>query len=420
VSLIVLLVFLLNNVYIWFSLKDKAVFYFLIAQLGALIYITAYKQFFYLLFPRLVFSIGSVNGSVVQYGMNSLFLHAGCIIILYGLVHFCRSYLNTRRSFPRLDPVLRNGLYFYVALASVCAVINAFVYLENYTWFVDNIFGGLFLAAIIYISVKGYIRKLPAATPFLVANILSLGFMLATVLFHLIADLSHRGYSPVKSVLPDIAIITQTIGFSLALVARTRLLQNSLTEKETEARQLELDLREISLRHRQIELENQIIHAETMHQKTRNEQLQQKLEANQRELASSTMYIVQKNEMLVKLKDQIKELKKQYPDNKHKGLQDIESTLQNSLHLEDGWEKFKLHFEQVHPDFFEELKAKHPTLTKNEIRLCAYFHINLSTKEIASLLNIDPASVRRAKTRLYKKMGIRNSGKVSEEDRGDD
>jgi len=174
------------------------------------------------------------------------------------------------------------------------------------------------------------------------------------------------------------------------------------------------------LRHRQIELENQIIHAETMHQKTRNEQLQQKLEANQRELASSTMYIVQKNEMLVKLKDQIKELKKQYPDNKHKGLQDIESTVQNSLHLEDGWEKFKLHFEQVHPDFFEELKAKHPTLTKNEIRLCAYFHINLSTKEIASLLNIDPASVRRAKTRLYKKMGIRNSGKVSEEDRGDD
>ncbi|HEY8896589.1 MAG TPA: LuxR C-terminal-related transcriptional regulator, partial [Niastella sp.] len=59
----------------------------------------------------------------------------------------------------------------------------------------------------------------------------------------------------------------------------------------------------------------------------------------------------------------------------------------------------------------------HPTLTKNEIRLCAYFHINLSTKEIASLLNIDPASVRRAKTRLYKKMGV-NSANKSEEDEG--
>jgi DNA-binding CsgD family transcriptional regulator len=413
VSLIVLLVFLLNNVYIWFSLRDKAVLYFLIAQLGALIYITAYKQFFYVLFPH-PFTIGLVNGSVVQYGLNSLFLHAGCIIILYGLVHFCRSYLNTRRSFPWLDHVLRNELYVYVVLGSLCAVINAFVYLENYTWFVDNIFGGLFIAAIIYISVKGYIRKLPAATPFLIANILSLGFMLATVLFHLIADLSNRGYSPAKSLLPDIAIITQTIGFSVALVARTRLLQNSLAAKEIEARQLELDLREISLRHQQIELENETISTEMKHQKTRNEQLQEKLETNQRELASSTMYIVQKNELLAKLKDQIKELKKQYPDNKYKGLQDIESTLQSSLHLEDGWEKFKLHFEQVHPHFFEELKAKHPKLTKNEIRLCAYFHINLSTKEIASLLNIDPASVRRAKTRLYKKMG--NSTKASEED----
>jgi DNA-binding CsgD family transcriptional regulator len=301
-----------------------------------------------------------------------------------------------------------------VVLGSLCAVINAFVYLENYTWFVDNIFGGLFIGAIIYISVKGYIRKLPAATPFLIANILSLGFMLATVLFHLIADLSNRGYSPAKSLLPDIAIITQTIGFSVALVARTRLLQNSLAAKEIEARQLELDLREISLRHQQIELENETVSTEMKHQKTRNEQLQEKLETNQRELASSTMYIVQKNELLAKLKDQIKELKKQYPDNKHKGLQDIESTLQNGLHLEDGWEKFKLHFEQVHPHFFEELKTKHPTLTKNEIRLCAYFHINLSTKEIASLLNIDPASVRRAKTRLYKKMG--NSTKASEED----
>jgi hypothetical protein len=33
-----------------------------------------------------------------------------------------------------------------------------------------------------------------------------------------------------------------------------------------------------------------------------------------------------------------------------------------------------------------------------------YFHIQLSTKETSTLLNIDPASVRRAKTRLFKKL----------------
>ena len=84
---------------------------------------------------------------------------------------------------------------------------------------------------------------------------------------------------------------------------------------------------------------------------------------------------------------------------------DQKSTLQDNLHLDTDWNKFRIHFEQVHPNFFEELQSKYPTLTQNEQRLCAYFHINLSTKEIATLLNIDPASVRRAKTRLVKKMG---------------
>ena len=136
--------------------------------------------------------------------------------------------------------------------------------------------------------------------------------------------------------------------------------------------------------------------------------MQEKLEANQRELASSTLYMVQKNELLTLLKAQIKELNKLNPDHKKQELLHIESTLQKSMYLDADWAKFKLHFEQVHPHFFADLQSQHPTLTRNEIRLCAYFHINLSTKEIASLLNIDPASVRRAKTRLYKKMGVNN------------
>jgi DNA-binding CsgD family transcriptional regulator len=84
--------------------------------------------------------------------------------------------------------------------------------------------------------------------------------------------------------------------------------------------------------------------------------------------------------------------------------------LQTNLHLDEDWTKFKLHFEKVHPHFFEEMQAKYPTLTKNELRLLSYFHINLTTKEIATLLNIDPASVRRAKTRLFKKMSAGDNG----------
>lgn len=114
--------------------------------------------------------------------------------------------------------------------------------------------------------------------------------------------------------------------------------------------------------------------------------------------------------MLADLKQQIETLNKQSPNNKHKELSGIKSLLQTNLQLDNDWTRFKLHFEQVHPHFFERLAAKYPSLTKNELRLFSYFHINLSTKEIASLLNIDPASVRRAKTRLYKKMALVDRG----------
>jgi hypothetical protein len=202
------------------------------------------------------------------------------------------------------------------------------------------------------------------------------------------------------------AIIAQSLGFSIALVARTRMIQNDLKTKEIETRQLEFDVRELTLTQRLIEVENEKINAEILHEKTMNEALQQRLEANQRELASTTLYIVQKNKMLSGLKGQIEELHEFYPEGKHEGLKNIESILKNDLYLEADWEKFRQHFEKVHPRFFDELYARHPRLTKNETRLYAYFHMKLSTKEIASLLNIDPASVRRAKTRLYKKMSL--------------
>jgi DNA-binding CsgD family transcriptional regulator len=407
-SLTVLLLFLLNNVYIYFSFKDQTILYYLVAQLGGMIYITAYKQVFSVLFPCPVFSTGMLsNGSLAYYDLNDLLIHGGILVILYGIVQFCRSYLSTRQSLPRLDAFLKYGLNTYLFLGTLFILINTgLLYVEPYAWLIDNIFAGLLLAATIYAGIAGYRRKLPAARPFLLANIVSFTFMLAVALYHLLEDMNDKGYPLVKSLLPDLAIITFTFGFSVALVARTRSIQQALIAKEREALELEADLREMEHRQVQIERENQQIGTEILQEKTRNEQLKERLEANQRELASSTLYIAQKNELLARLKIQIKDLNKLYPNQKHQGLQDIESSLQNNQYLHADWTKFKIHFEQVHPQFFENLQASHPSLTNNEIRLYAYFYIKLSTKEIAALLNIDPASVRRAKTRLYKKMKL--------------
>ncbi|MBE9464437.1 7TM diverse intracellular signaling domain-containing protein [Dyadobacter subterraneus] len=412
-SFSVLILFFINNLYIYFGLRDKTVLFYLIAQLGGMLYITAYKRFYSIFFSSPIFtSTVSTEGQLHSFDMTSVLMHGSILLIMYGLVQLTRSFLSTKKILPVMDSALRIGLLVYVLVTVILVAINIFItYLEDYTLLYHNILALLLITIIMCTCVVGYLRKLPASTPFLVANILPLIFMFATALYHVFISFNFTD----GSLMPDFSIISQALAFSVALVARTKSIHKDLKAKEIEARQLEFDLKEINLRQRLIELENQKINADIRHEKTRNELLEQRLEVNQRELASTTLYMVQKNELLASLKTQIQELDKLYPDSKHQGLKSIESILQSNLYLDGDWRKFKLHFEQVHPHFFENLLAKYPSLTKNEIRLYAYFHINLSTKEIAALLNIDPASVRRAKTRLYKKMAL-----VEESDLQDD
>lgn len=417
-SMMVLLLFLLNNIYIYFSFKDKTVLYYCIGQLGGMIYITAHKQIFPVLFPNPVFSTGlHPNGMAAWYSLNDLLLHIGVMAVLYSTVQFSRAYLNTRQSLPLPDAILRWGMKTYLLLSIILMIINTgFFYIEQYAWMLDNTLPFLPYATILYTSVAGFRLHLTAARPFLIANVVVVGSMLSIPLYHLLTDLNGMSDPFVRSLLTDLVSMTQTFLFSVAMVARTRSMQKELLVKEREARQLEAELQELGLQHELIVQENQEINIGMHHEITRNKQLQEKLEANQRELASSTLYIAHKNELLAKLKTQIKELNKLYPENKHQELQDIDFTLQRSQFLDADWSKFKLHFEQVHPHFFKDLQANHPNLTKNEVRLYTYFHISISTKEIAALLNIAPASVRQAKSRLYKKMGINNDGKAADDE----
>ncbi|GAB3901325.1 hypothetical protein GCM10028825_53510 [Spirosoma agri] len=411
-SLSVLVLFFLNNLFIYANFNDRIVLYYLLAQVGGMIYITDYKQFFNVLFPCPVFTVGlSPAGEVHYFDLGNLLQHSSIVLILYGQAQLTRAYLNTSVTLPTLDSVIKYGLYTYALLSSALMVINScFFYLEDSTLWYHNIVALALISSIMYTCVIGYIRNLPAATPFLLANSLPLAFMLATALFHVF--ISFKKTEP--SLLPDLASITHALAFSIALVARTKFIQNELAARTVETRQLEFEMREMALQHRLAELENQRINADIRHEKTKNELLQERLEINQRELASTTLYIVQKNELLASLKTQLQTLHKQHPTINQQGLKGIESILQSNLYLDADWGKFKIHFEQIHPDFFDNLLTKHPSLTKYEIRLYAYFHINLSTKEIAALLNIDPASVRRAKTRLYKKMALSESNRPSD------
>jgi DNA-binding NarL/FixJ family response regulator len=405
-ALVVLLFFFLNNLYVYFGFKDKAALYYLPVQLGGMIYITSYKEFFHTLFPGQAFTIKSVSpGLIDYYDWNYLLQHVAIVLVIYGFVQLTRSYLNTRKFMPRLDQVLKYGLYFYILASAILMLINScFFYIENSTLTWDNCYLLLLISVVLFTCVLGYKRKLRAAGSFLWANMLPLLAIVGTTLLHITTGFNNN----YTIILPYLAIATQALGISIALVVRIRQIQQDLNEKELEAMELEFDINSIIQQRETLLEENEKIDVEMKAKKIQNETLQQRLEANQREMAASSLYIAQKNEMLATLKAEMTELKNLHPAKENRQLKTMESLLNSSQFLDDDWAKFRLHFEQVHPHFFEELEAKHPSLTNNELRLYSYFHMKLTTKEIALLLNIEPASVRRAKTRLLKKMKPNN------------
>lgn len=80
--------------------------------------------------------------------------------------------------------------------------------------------------------------------------------------------------------------------------------------------------------------------------------------------------------------------------------------LENSLSTEAEWNEFKLKFNELKPDFYKKLLAHQPNLTKSEIRLLTLIKIGYTQKEIAKILSIAPDSVKKARSRVRKKMNI--------------
>jgi len=139
----------------------------------------------------------------------------------------------------------------------------------------------------------------------------------------------------------------------------------------------------------------------------RNEKLEADINFKNSELASSAMHLVKKGELLSKIKDGLTHIMKVFDNPQTNGeIKKLIKTLSEDDNIDKEWENFTKHFDKVHSDFVTTLKEKHPTITGNELKLCAYLRMNLSTKEIAQLMNISVRGVEISRYRLRKKLGI--------------
>jgi tetratricopeptide (TPR) repeat protein len=130
--------------------------------------------------------------------------------------------------------------------------------------------------------------------------------------------------------------------------------------------------------------------------------LQENLASKVREVTSYSLLLSNKNNILQQISDSIKQL----PENSQE-IEKVNRIIKNNLNTEQDWDSFMLHFEEVHPNFFDKLKTHCSNLTKSNLRLCAYFRIGISTKEIAQILNVSPDTIKVNRHRLKKKLGLK-------------
>lgn len=162
----------------------------------------------------------------------------------------------------------------------------------------------------------------------------------------------------------------------------------------------------INAKNKELEVEQkekELVSMQLSTEEAKNEELN-------KELLSFTITTTQKNQLLQDINEELNDLQNAEPSK----IRKVKHIINNALTNEEEWEEFRVRFEQVHQSFFDNIKKDYPQLTANDLRMCAFIKLDLSSKQIASLLNIAPSSVDISKYRLKKKLGLEKEDNIAD------
>ncbi len=146
----------------------------------------------------------------------------------------------------------------------------------------------------------------------------------------------------------------------------------------------------------------------TLEQKSINlekEKLEQQLEFKNKELTTNVMYLIKKNEFITNISNKLKNADLDDEHQKNMAIDRIIAEMDRSI-SQDSWADFEVRFQEVHVGFYNRLSKQFPDLTPNELRLCAFLRLNMTSKEIAGITYQSVDSLKTARYRLRKKLGL--------------
>jgi tetratricopeptide (TPR) repeat protein len=155
-----------------------------------------------------------------------------------------------------------------------------------------------------------------------------------------------------------------------------------------------------------LELERKNLTLEKQNLVMEKQQLQMELDFRNKELSTHVMYLLRKNEFIASIINKLLAVKRSGGNTENDPwiqeiLHEMQSNVDNTV-----WGEFEMRFQQVHQDFYQKLLEKYPDLTPNEIKICAFMKLNMTTKDISAITFQSVKSIQVARNRLRKKMGI--------------
>jgi tetratricopeptide (TPR) repeat protein len=139
------------------------------------------------------------------------------------------------------------------------------------------------------------------------------------------------------------------------------------------------------------------------------EKVESELDIKNRELTVNLIALIKKNEMLSDISSKLVQLENNARgDEAKKIISQISHELRNRTD-DRMLNEFSQRFQEVHAGFYEKLLKSHSDLTPNELKLCAFLRLNMTTKDISELTTQQFTTIDQARYRLRKKLGITNS-----------
>lgn len=125
----------------------------------------------------------------------------------------------------------------------------------------------------------------------------------------------------------------------------------------------------------------------------------------QKEIMANALQLEHKNEVLQNLKQKL---------NTNESI-NIQKIMREENLFDNDFEQATFRIKEINPNFFNSLHEKsQQKLSALDLKYCAYLHLNMDTKQIANLLNVEPKSVRMTKYRLKQKLNLTKDEELSE------